>query len=300
MAALVTRLRRLGKSDAAAGNVDVPMDVPPPEHHSRRALRGWRVVLDKVWVLLIFAEHQRLVEEWFPQSQPSRGSRLEPKEETLADVYAAMIASSKMLAPLKSKDGPRTSISSCIHPKEKLRGGGNASQSYIVCKDCHARWENSMTTAEIKKYMKQHKEETSERGLLSQNVVTQPMMDTSEWAETLPMTMPMQSNALETGQMEMQRQIVELQNALQQEQLRTREVERVMLEEFHHQLKNVPKATSQGAVPVAVLPIQAKAKALGVVSNRVAGALVENGSYDPTEPAASSQVILVEDDDGVL
>eukprot|EP00435_Cladocopium_sp_Y103_P020155 s1114_g4.t3 len=295
MASLVARLRRTGNTDKVPGNSDEPMDVRPPTHHSKRAIRGWRVVMDKVWVLLVFAEHQRLVEEWFPQSQPLRGSPSEPKEETLADVYAAMIVGAKALTPLKSKETPKISISSCCHPKSLLKGGGNASQSYIVCKGCNARWENSLTTAEIKKYMKEHKEE--KRGLLSQSVESQSMMDTTEWVDTVQQ----QAGLREMEQVEMRQQIAELQNALQQEQLRTREVERVMMEEFHQQLRNMPALASQGPAPVAVLPIQAKARSL--VTNQVAEALIANQDYNPVEQAQASeprQEVIIIDDDGNL
>lgn len=85
----------------------------------------------------------------------------------------------RSLAPLKSKEAPNMSICNCVHPRRFLRGGGNASLSYIVRRLCHARWESPMTVAEIKKYMKENKNESG--GLLSQHEAPEMEVDMEEW-----------------------------------------------------------------------------------------------------------------------
>ena len=80
------------------------------------------------------------------------------KEETIEDIYAEMIVYAKVLTPLKSKEEPKVAASACIHPKKSLRGGGNASQSYIVCKDCHTRWECHARAKDLKLELKMEKE----------------------------------------------------------------------------------------------------------------------------------------------
>ena len=58
------------------------------------------------------------------------------------------------LKTLQSKTGPTASASSCIHPKNQLKGGGNGSSSYIVCKACHSRWAHSERSADVHKLLK--------------------------------------------------------------------------------------------------------------------------------------------------
>lgn len=127
MAALLNRVKKLGSREPdALALMEEPRDVAPPTHHPRRALRGWRVMMDKIVTLLMFSSLQRVVEEWFPQSQPWLATSSEAskdKEETIEDVYAEIIRDAKMLPPLRGKEPPKTSTSTCVHPKMRLKGG---------------------------------------------------------------------------------------------------------------------------------------------------------------------------------
>ena len=237
--------------------------------------------MDKIATLLLYTELQRVVEGWFPQLQHLHGSPSEPKEETLGDVYAAMIVGAKQLNPLKSKDKPSVPISNCVHPKGKLRGGGNASQSYIVCKDCHARWENGLTTAEIKKYMKDQKAGRYQGGLLGQTVMEEEAMDTTEWLEAEPPMPPQMETTIQAEREASQRRFLQMQQALQQEQARSREMERRLRQQMDAQRRSNAAGMTQGSVPP-VMPMQAKSKARPAsVVDRVADALIANEDYWP-------------------
>lgn len=96
------------------------------------------MVLDKIFTLIVFTELQHVVQEWFPD------------EETLEDIYAHLITQAKKLAPLKSK-----AASNCVHPKASLKGGGNHASSYITCRMCHNRWENTMRSIRQKNIQSQ-------------------------------------------------------------------------------------------------------------------------------------------------
>lgn len=134
----------------------------------KKALRGWRMILDKIFTLITFIHLQSVVQEWFPElpsgSQPLHS---EQEEETLEDIYARLIVSAKKLAPLKSKENPKVAASNCIHPKESLKGGGNHSSSYITCRMCHCRRENTMRSSEIRNSLKEDKK-MLKKGHLSQ------------------------------------------------------------------------------------------------------------------------------------
>ena len=242
--------------------MEVPMDVAPPTHHSKRAIRGWRILLDKLGMLLVFASLQQIVDEWFPPSQHSPGSHLEHKEETLEDVYAAIIADAKMLPPLKSKEVAKTPISNCVHPKERLKGGGNASSSYIVCRDCLARWPNHLPAAEIKKQLKENKELAKKGGLLSQPPQDAEMESMAGWETQFQALHPaMQS----MGQQ--QAQIQQLQRMLLEEQKRNHEMHEYIL---HSQMMR------QGATSAAP-PATPSLSAVDLVAE----ALINNQDYDP-------------------
>jgi len=135
-----------------------------PVHHAKRALRGWRVILDKIGMLLQLVALQGAMQEWcLPQPAVLECSKSSEKAETLEDYYYEVIKEARALAPFKAKDGPMVAASSCVHPKQRLKGGGNASSSYVVCRDCHTRWEAPIRAAEARKYIKDQK-----RGPLSQ------------------------------------------------------------------------------------------------------------------------------------
>eukprot|EP00435_Cladocopium_sp_Y103_P041502 s1054_g11.t1 len=156
--------------------------APARMHHPKRARKAWRVILDKIFMLQDYTRLQDAVEEWFPQSQPLPVFSLAPKEETLQDIYAAIIQVEKALPVLKSKELPKVSPSSCVHPKSMLRGGGNKAGSYIVCKACHSRWANPHTSAGLRQQMKEQKKQ-KKGGLLS----SKPTVPNSEETEDAEM-----------------------------------------------------------------------------------------------------------------
>lgn len=143
MAALMQRLQHLaGSPTSQTERKKKPMDGTL---RSKVAIRGWRVILDKISTLIVFIERQSVVQEWFPQLPV--GSPLPQEEEgpsSLESVYAEIIVNAKKLEPLKSKENPKVSASNCVHPKSSLKGGGHRSVSYITRKDCHSRWEKEI------------------------------------------------------------------------------------------------------------------------------------------------------------
>lgn len=129
-----------------------------------------------------------------------------------------------MLNLLKSKDPSKMAISNCVHPRGILKGGGNASLSYVVRRQCHARWESPMTVADIKKYLKENKDESG--GLLSQQEVE---VDMAEW-----------QNLEVTNQVEiLQRQLAEEQARAQAAE---RRVQRMMAATASSSMGRTPKA----------------------------------------------------------
>lgn len=141
----------------------------------RCALRAWRIIMDnKLITLMLFVRVQADVDEWFPELPTASCLPPSDEEETLEDVYAPLIVKAKRLTSLKAKEGPSVSASTCIHPKNQLKGGGNKSSSYIVCRACHSRWENTVRSAELQKALKEDKKEGA-RGHLSK---TEEKVDT--------------------------------------------------------------------------------------------------------------------------
>ena len=68
MSSLLERAKNLGKAMVAHANPpqsekDAAMSEP---HHAKRALKGWRIIMDKVITLLVLVEHQHIVEGWLP------------------------------------------------------------------------------------------------------------------------------------------------------------------------------------------------------------------------------------------
>eukprot|EP00913_Durusdinium_trenchii_P026417 g24785.t1 len=163
MSQLMERMGRLLGDSQRTPRSDVVM-----KGQARRpkwALRNWRVLVDKLFIIMAFVERQALVKEWLPSLVPSEQFMPQSKQEedSLEAVYAKIILTAKPLAPLKSKEKPSVSASTCIHPKHQLKGGGNKTASYVTCKMCHSRWESPLQAAEIKEDLKKQKQ-----GLLSQ------------------------------------------------------------------------------------------------------------------------------------
>lgn len=153
MAMLMNRLRGLGQKLTSEGAMDVE-EVEVPGHRPRWALRNWRVILDKIGVLMSLVALQEATAEWCLPPQPGLDGVPNSEEAyTLEDVYYMVIQKSYVLPPLKSKEAPTTAASSCIHPKRSLKGGGNASASYVVCKECQTRWHNPLRAAKLKEIL---------------------------------------------------------------------------------------------------------------------------------------------------
>ena len=155
MASLLNRCKNLVQGVASA-----PMVARPEgerKHHPKRAVKHWRIVMDKVNVLLVFSQLQSVVEEWYPQSQPLHALLPEPEKEprNMKEVYAAIIRHAAPMAPIKGKTEAKVSSSTCIHPTQRLKGGGNENSSWVVCQDCHARWENVTRASELRKSLKE-------------------------------------------------------------------------------------------------------------------------------------------------
>ena len=254
---LLSRIRRLGAASSLETQDQDAMDVSPPTHNARKAIRGWRVILDKVIHLMLLTELQEVAQEWFPQSLPSPGSRSEPKETSLADTYAAIIVGARMLTPLRSKEPAKVSISNCVRPNTSLKGGGNASLSYITCRECNARWESHMTAADIKKYLKDT-QEVERQGLLSQGRMEDPE---EEWSAGIPLS-PQR----------------EMAHALESQKSEIHELKSVFGNKASSSSRPVPVMTSG---PLMRTTPKTKAKAASVVTDLVADALANNMNFDP-------------------
>lgn len=123
----------------------------------RRAVRNWRVVLEKISDLIAFMVAQARVALWqgggssggyavsCSSMGPSSGqsSRLEPisKEKAFkAEVFKELIKSGEALGQRKCKEAPAMTPQNCFHPAAQLMGAGNQSQREVWCKQCHMRW----------------------------------------------------------------------------------------------------------------------------------------------------------------
>ena len=168
MERLFSRAKQLGNPHAKPPPIpQVPMDVRL--RNPKVALRNWRVIMDKIITIMFLVELQGSTSEWCLPPPPELPFS-KPLEGTVEEVYEEIIKSARVLAPMKSKDGAVISASSCTHPRGRLKGGGNANSSYIVCRDCLTRWENAFRAAEIRKQVKEEKK-GSYGGSSSQTVV---------------------------------------------------------------------------------------------------------------------------------
>ena len=73
-----------------------------------------------------------------------------------------------------------------------------------------------------------------------------------------------------------------------------------MMEEFSNQLRNLPQMSTQGAVPVGVLPLQPKAPGRSLVTQRASEALIANEDFEPTVQVPESPVIDLVGDESSL
>lgn len=167
MASLMDRLRLVGAPKQPTQPAQVVQKAAQKPVNARRAVRAWRVLLDKVFTLMQMVALQDAIGDWCPQS--SGQASLPSSVPTVEDTYAQLILEARPLKPLQSKSPPSTAASACIHPKHQLKGGGNQTQSYIVCRECNSRWEMPFRAKEVRQEVKQQK------GLLGQMMKNMPV-----------------------------------------------------------------------------------------------------------------------------
>jgi hypothetical protein len=168
MEGLVNRIRNVGKPKAVM-EPTISSVRRAVQHSTPKAVRNWRVMLDKLCTLLAMVALQEAIGDWCPQSleQASLPS-CETKQE---DIYAEIIVSAPAMKPLQTKEPPPKSASECVHPKNKLKGGGNNRASWIVCRECNSRWESPFRAMEVRRDLKKENLE-KRRGSLSQDMGT--------------------------------------------------------------------------------------------------------------------------------
>ncbi|CAK9011962.1 Retrovirus-related Pol polyprotein from transposon RE2 (Retro element 2) (AtRE2) [Includes: Protease RE2 [Durusdinium trenchii] len=143
------------QSDGHQFDLRPDAQIPPSSNgvlNPRVPLKHWRIILDKIGILLVLAALQDATEAWCLELGSQRQAR--SSMDSIEDYYAEVIMRAPALKPLQSKTGPTASASSCIHPKNQLKGGGNGSSFYIVCKACHSRWAHSERSADVHKLLK--------------------------------------------------------------------------------------------------------------------------------------------------
>ena len=168
MEELVNRIRNVGKPKAVM-EPTISSVRRAVQHSTPKAVRNWRVMLDKLCTLLAMVALQEAIGDWCPQSleQASLPS-CETKQE---DIYAEIIVSAPAMKPLQTKEPPPKSASECVHPKNKLKGGGNNRASWIVCREYNSRWESPFRAMEVRRDLKKENLE-KRRGSLSQDMGT--------------------------------------------------------------------------------------------------------------------------------
>eukprot|EP00434_Breviolum_minutum_P004449 symbB.v1.2.003922.t1/scaffold210.1/size302740/13 len=108
----------------------------PKTRNSKRALKNWRIVLDKVAAAQFLVGSEESVQSWLQTEVISEGSS-QPSCVLLAEEIkgAERMPSlkSKMVAPVMDEAG-------CRHPANRLQRGGNQYTGWVTCMDCFARW----------------------------------------------------------------------------------------------------------------------------------------------------------------
>eukprot|EP00435_Cladocopium_sp_Y103_P046620 s783_g13.t1 len=115
------------------------MDVSAPEEarvvNPKRAVKHWRILLDKVKQVQDLIGQEELVHSWLPAA-PISVSASPVSSEQLAE----HIKSATPLEPLKSKVAARIAAAECKHPKESLTLGANQHGAWVTCMECLSRW----------------------------------------------------------------------------------------------------------------------------------------------------------------
>eukprot|EP00435_Cladocopium_sp_Y103_P038583 s3836_g10.t1 len=172
------RLRKMSQAPAVVAPSQAVARAAKKGHNTARSIRNWRGVMDKICTILTMVILQDAIGDWCPES--SVPASLPSSQPTAEEIYAELIADAKPLPPLKSKEAPSVSASSCIHPTKQLKGGGNASGSWIVCRACHSRWESPFRATEV------HEEVKVKKGSLKKRVDQEPdLMETEMATESL-------------------------------------------------------------------------------------------------------------------
>lgn len=124
----------------------------------RKAMRNWRVLMDRFIDLVKYVGLHEWVSEWLSiGSLPEVEGYRRSIGTGFLDAYAILIKNAEKLTKLKSKESPAKKESECLHPTQALRGGGNRHQSYVACGMCHSRWKLDLSVSEIKEMVKSGK-----------------------------------------------------------------------------------------------------------------------------------------------
>ena len=145
-----------------------PARMSGAEMRTRRAMKRWRVITDKLIDLMELIDVRGRVWDWLPDGSlrrlgllsspevaPSRSTPASstststaPKDKQLE--YAEIIKYAAFLGTRKSKDTARVSVTQCVHPASELKGGGNQYSKDIHCALCLGRW-TYLSPEELKK-----------------------------------------------------------------------------------------------------------------------------------------------------
>ena len=117
---------------AAASSENVAMG----NHNSKRAIKNWRVLLDKVGLLQQLIGLEDSVHGWLPSPGSAQKDSLHLSSEQLAE----HIKTAQKLPPMKSKVRAVQEVETCGHPADRLQTGANQHAAWVNCLDCHQRW----------------------------------------------------------------------------------------------------------------------------------------------------------------
>eukprot|EP00435_Cladocopium_sp_Y103_P071135 s185_g36.t2 len=129
-------LRRRFQSQAS-GDARMGVRSPRAVFNSKRAVKNWRIVADKLGVVQDFLLLEESVSSWSPEiTEKPYVDYSRASSDQLADI----IKHATQLPPLKSKTKPTMEAEWCPHLKEKLTAGANQHAAWITCTECHSRW----------------------------------------------------------------------------------------------------------------------------------------------------------------
>jgi hypothetical protein len=125
------------------------LEPPKPFKAYRRRTNRWRLLLDKVFVLLQCADLQLRLSSWAVQDQSS-GSHNSERSSSSKDKQAKKdisrekeieltIKYGKQLKPTKTQNSASCKPEECKHSKCRFFDNGN--QRSVGCQECHSRWE---------------------------------------------------------------------------------------------------------------------------------------------------------------